>query len=420
MIVDGIPAGCSVSGEVIKQDLARRRLGYGRGARMRIEADEFEILSGVFAGETIGSPIAIVIGNSEWLKWKEVFVKRDEHAGGEREGEGRVGDESVKGNCEREEGEREIGNTQFKGRFAPLVCPRPGHADLPGMQKYGFTDARPVLERASARETAARVAAGAVVRQVLRCFGIEVFSHVVSIGGVDARKMCTCNNPCYGNVLESEKLRQIDLDPVRCICPIASSVMVERVDEAKCRGETLGGVIQVVARGVPVGLGSYVQWDRRLDGKLAQNLMSIPAIKGVEIGAGFDLARRFGSDAHDEVYVGDDSEDGFSVYRKTNFSGGIDAGISTGEEISVMCAMKPLSTVPHSLATINTQTRTPARAHHQRSDICAVPAVGVVAEAAVLLTVCAEFLEKFSGDSLRSVRENYTAYIKSLKPQVVV
>jgi len=372
-ICEGIPAGVEITTADIAAALARRRAGYGRGARMKFEQDEVEITGGTRHGRTLGSPVAIRVGNTEWPKWETVMSPDPVPAG-------------------------ELAD---QARNAPLTRPRPGHADLAGMQKYGHDDARPVLERASARETAARVALGEVARQYLvQAFGIEVLSHVVEIGAVTA--------PAGAQPEPGDRAR-VDADPVRCLDSKASLAMQEEIDAARRDGDTLGGVAEVLGYGLPPGLGSHVHWDRRLDGRLAGALMSIQAIKGVEVGDGFTTARRRGSQAHDEI---DGSGD--RIRRTTNRAGGIEGGMSTGEPIRVRAAMKPISTVPRALATVDVRTGEAAKAINQRSDVTAVPAAGVVAEAMVALVLADAVLEKFGGDSVAETARNAEAYLKAL------
>ncbi len=362
-------AGVSITTDQIGAELARRRLGYGRGARMKFEADELTMVGGVRHGLTMGGPLAIMIGNTEWPKWEQVMSADpvDEH---------------------------EIAD---QARNAPLTRPRPGHADYAGMLKYGFDDARPVLERASARETAARVAVGTVAREFLRqALGVEIVSHVVSIGQAGAE------DPTVPGPADRDR---IDASPVRASDAEAEAAMVAEIDAAKRSGDTLGGVVEVVAHGVPVGLGSFVAGDRKLDARLAGALMGIQAIKGVEVGDGFTTARRRGSAAHDEMSPEDDT-----VARETNRAGGIEGGMSNGEPVRVRAAMKPISTVPRALGTVDMATGEPAVAIHQRSDVCAVPAAGVVAESMVALVLAQAALEKFGGDSLDETRRNAEAY----------
>jgi chorismate synthase len=372
-ICEGVPAGVRVSTEDIAAALARRRAGYGRGARMTFERDEVELTGGVRHGRTLGGPLAIRVANTEWPKW-ETVMSADPVDPGELEGQ---------------------------ARNAPLTRPRPGHADLTGMQKYGFDDARPVLERASARETAARVALGEVARRVLsQVLGIEILSHVVALG-----QLRVPDEVMPGPA----DAAAVDADPVRCFDAATSTAMVAEIDAVRKDGDTLGGVVEVLAFGLPPGLGSFTHWDRRLDGRLAGALMSIQAIKGVEIGDGFTTAGRRGSVAHDEIEATGDG-----VARRTNRAGGIEGGMSTGEVIRVRAAMKPISTVPRALDTIDTSTGQPAKAINQRSDATAVPAAGVVAEAMVALVLAEAAIEKFGGDSVEEMRRNAESYLKHL------
>ena len=372
--LEGLPAGVPVTTDMVTGHLARRRLGHGRGARMKFEQDEVTFLGGVRHGLTIGSPVAVMIGNTEWPKWREVMSADPV-------------DPAVLAGL---------------ARNAPLTRPRPGHADLAGMQKYGFDDARPILERASARETAARVALGAVARSYLReAAGIEVVSHVVGLASVKAP----------GGVRPTPAdTDRLDADPVRCLDADASRAMVAVIDQAHAEGDTLGGVVEVLAYGVPVGLGSHVHWDRRLDARLAAALMGIQAIKGVEVGDGFELAGLPGSQAHDEIVR---TADG--LRRASGRSGGTEGGLTTGELLRVRAAMKPIATVPHALRTVDTATGEAVAAHHQRSDVCAVPAAGVVAEAVVALVLADALAEKFGGDSLAETSTNVQSYLRSIR-----
>ncbi len=372
-IMEGLPAGVQVTTADIGDDLRRRRLGAGRGARMAFEQDEVRVLGGVRHGLTMGSPIAIEVGNSEWPKWQTVMsadpVDPEELAA--------------------------------LARNAPLTRPRPGHADLVGMQKYGFDDARPVLERASARETAARVALGAVARAFLRQVGgIEVISHVVRIGGAVAEP---------DSLPRAEDRDRIDDDPVRALDAGASERMQAEISAAHREGDTLGGVVEVVVHGLPPGLGSHVHWDRRIDAKLAAALMGIQAIKGVEVGDGFDLAARRGSLAQDEIV-----SEGDRLTRTSGMSGGTEGGMTTGETLRVRAAMKPISTIPRALQTVDVATGEAAKAINQRSDVCAVPAAGVVAEAMVALVLTDALMEKFGGDSVEETRRNLRSYLDNL------
>jgi chorismate synthase len=372
-ICEGVPAGVEVATADVAAALARRRAGYGRGARMKFEQDEVELTGGVRHGRTLGGPVAIRIGNTEWPKWETVMSPD-------------AVDEEV---------------LAAQARNAPLTRPRPGHADLAGMQKYGFDEARAVLERASARETAARVALGEVARRFLQqAIGAEIVSHVVALGSVRAPD---------GLAPLPEDLARVDADPVRCLDPAASAAMQAEIDAAKQDGDTLGGIVEVAVYGLPPGLGSHVHWDRRLDGRLAGALMSIQAMKGVEIGDGLATAGRRGSEAHDEI-------EGTSagIRRLTNRAGGIEGGMTTGEPVRVRAAMKPISTVPRALATIDVRTGEAAKAINQRSDVTAVPAAGVVAEAMTALVIADAVLEKFGGDSVAETARNCDSYLKAL------
>ena len=372
-VLEGLPAGVQLQTSDIQAALARRRLGYGRGARMKLEQDQATITGGVRHGLTMGGPIAINIANTEWPKWEQVMSADP------------VDLESLTG-----------------ARAEALTRPRPGHADFTGMQKYGFLDSRPVLERASARETAARVALGEVASSFLRSLGIELITHTVAIGTVMAGADLDLPKPT--------DIERIDEDPLRAFNTELSSAMIAEVDAAHKDGDTLGGVVEVLIYGMPPGVGSFVHWDRRLDSQLAGALMGIQAIKGVEIGDGFETAKRRGSEAHDEITVG---ETGL-VERLTDRAGGIEGGMSNGEIIRVRAAMKPISTVPKALKTIDVATGEEAKAHHQRSDVCAVPAAGVVAEAMVALTIANAVLEKFGGDSVQETKRNMDSYLASI------
>jgi chorismate synthase len=371
--IEGIPAHVRITSAEIAAALARRRLGTGRGARMKFEADAVTLLAGIRHGEALGSPIAIMIGNSEWPKWETVMSADPVDA-------------DVLADL---------------ARNAALTRPRPGHADLAGMQKYDWDEARPILERASARETAARVALGRVAMAFLeQAFGIRILSHVVRIGAA-ASEQALLPTP--------DDLASIDEHPVRCFDAGAGEAMLAEIAEAKTDGDTLGGVVEVLAYGLPPGLGSHTQWDRRLDARLAQALMGIQAIKGVEVGDGFDLAATRGSLAHDEMLPA-----AGGVERLSNRSGGTEGGMSNGEILRVRAAMKPIATVPRALRTIDVTTGEAAQANHQRSDVCAVPAAGVVAEAMVALVLAEQALEKFGGDSLAETRRNHAGYLARL------
>jgi chorismate synthase len=373
-ILEGVPAHVAVTSADIMDALARRRLGYGRGARMKFEQDQVDIIGGLRHGRTLGSPVAIRVGNTEWPKWDKVMSA-----------------DPV------DEGELEE-----LARNAALTRPRPGHADLVGMQKYGFDEARPILERASARETAARVALGAVASAFLeQALDVRVVSHVVALGQATAPA---------GSVPGPDDVAYLDDDPVRCLDQDASKAMVAEIDQAHKDGDTLGGVVEVVVHGLPPGLGSHVHWDRRLDARLAGALMGIQAIKGVEVGDGFGLAATPGSRAHDEIVA---TESG--IRRTSGRSGGTEGGMSTGETLRVRAAMKPIATVPRALRTVDVATGEEAVAHHQRSDVCAVPAAGIVAEAMVALVMADVALEKFGGDSVDETRRNRDGYLASLR-----
>jgi chorismate synthase len=373
-VVEGMIAGVHVTSDDIAGQLARRRLGYGRGARMKFEQDQVTMLAGVRHGLTLGGPIAIEIGNTEWPKWETVMAA-----------------DPVEASVLDEE----------SARNAPLTRPRPGHADYAGMLKYGFDDARPVLERASARETAARVAAGTIARALLReALGVEVLSHVISIGA---------SKPYDGPPPQFCDLAAIDESPVRAFDEAAQDAMIAEIEAAKKDGDTLGGIVEVVVHGLPVGLGSFTSGDNRLDSQLAGAVMGIQAIKGVEIGDGFETARRRGSVAHDEMYPGADG-----VMRSTNRAGGLEGGMTNGQPLRVRAAMKPISTVPRALATVDMATGDEAVAIHQRSDVCAVPAAGVVVETMVALVLARATLEKFGGDSLIETRANVDNYLRAV------
>ena len=374
-MVEGMVAGVPITSEEIGAQLKRRRLGYGRGARMKFEQDQVTMLAGVRHGTTLGGPIAIEIGNTEWPKWETVMSP--------------------------DPVDQSLLAEKDSARNAPLTRPRPGHADYAGMLKYGFDDARPVLERASARETAARVAAGTVARAFLRAaLGVEVVSHVISIGA---------SKPYDGPPPQFSDLEAIDDSPVRAFDKDAESSMIAEIEDAKKDGDTLGGVVEVVVAGLPIGLGSFTSGDNRLDSQLAAAVMGIQAIKGVEIGDGFETARRRGSVAHDEMYPGPDG-----ILRSTNRAGGLEGGMTNGQALRVRAAMKPISTVPRALATVDMATGEEAVAIHQRSDVCAVPAAGVVVETMVALVVARAVLEKFGGDSLTETRANIDAYLRAV------
>ncbi|HEV7389450.1 MAG TPA: chorismate synthase [Gemmatimonadaceae bacterium] len=372
-ILEGMVAGLPLVAADVDVELARRQQGYGRGRRMKIESDHVEFVSGVRAGETLGSPIAMLIQNRDWKNWQEIMDPAP------REGD--------------------------PERKRQVTRPRPGHVDLSGMLKYDRDDARDVLERASARETTARVAAGAICKRFLREFGITLGSHVVHLGGIDAKRPTTM--PRYINASADEsQLRTLD--------PDAEKEMIARIDAAKTDGNTLGGVAEVVCDGVPVGLGSHISWDRKLDARLAAAIMSIPAVKAVEIGLGVESARRQGSDVHDEIDADEENVRAGRVRRRTNRAGGLEGGISNGEQIILRASMKPISTLMRPLGTIEMKTREPAQAVAERSDVTAVPAMGVIAEAMTAFVIAQALLEKFGGDSLSETRRNYDGYISSL------
>ena len=364
-VLEGIPAGLPVSAGEVDVELKRRMGGYGRGARMKIESDHIEWLAGVRAGETLGSPIAMLIWNRDWEHWKDVMAPEADAPGEERRRQ--------------------------------VTRPRPGHADLVGVMKFDRQDARDILERASARETVARVACGAVCKALLGQFGVEIGSHVAELGGVVAK---------IEGALPSPLNPAADASVVRCLDADAEREMIERIDAAKAAGDTLGGIVEVVARGVPVGLGSHVSWDTKLDGRLAQALMSIPAVKGVELGMGFEAARKKGSEVHDEIMPG--------LSRATNRAGGTEGGMTTGEPLTVRVAMKPISTLMTPLKTVDLKTGATAQAQSERSDVTAVPAMGVIAEAMVALVLAHAMCEKFGGDALSEMRRNWEGYAARL------
>jgi chorismate synthase len=378
-LVEGLPAGLPVSAEWVDRDLLRRMQGYGRGARMKIERDHVEWIAGVRAGETLGSPVAMLIPNRDWENWEDVMAHEASTEPGEL-------------------------------RRRRVTRPRPGHADLVGVLKYDRVDARDILERASARETTARVAAGALARRLLEEFGVEIGSHVVSLGGIMVDPPAELPVPLNEAADRSE---------IRVLDPTVQAAIIARIDQAKKAGDTLGGEIEVVARGVVVGLGSHVSWDRKLDGRLAGMLMSIPAVKAVEIGLGVEAARRPGSQVHDPIDpsghappLGGDARGGFR--RRSNNAGGLEGGITTGEPVVIRVAMKPISTLMSPLPTVDLTSGQPASAQSERSDVTAVPAMGVIAEALVAIVLADAMLEKFGGDSLAEMRRNFTGYVAAL------
>lgn len=377
-ILEGMCAGLPLLAADVDADLVRRQQGYGRGRRMQIEQDAVQFLSGVRAGETLGSPIAMLIPNRDWKSWQEIMDPAP-----------REGDPSP--------------------RKRNVTRPRPGHADLSGVFKYDRDDARDILERASARETTARVAAGAVCRALLRRFGITAGSHVIHLGGIDAKRPAT---------LPADLNAAVDGSPLRTLDADAERRMIERIDAAKKEGNTLGGIVEVICDGVPVGLGSHVSWDRKLDGRLGAALMSIPAVKGVEIGIGFEASRLPGSEVHDEIELAANRARTGNVQRRTNRAGGLEGGITTGEQIVVRVGMKPISTLMRPLGTVDFATSTPAAATAERSDVTAVPALGVIAEAMVCFIVAQAILEKFGGDSLAETQRNHDAYIAHVAQRI--
>jgi chorismate synthase len=370
-IIEGLPAGLLIRVTDIDRDLARRQVGYGRGNRMKVEKDQVKIYSGVRWGRTLGSPMGLMIRNKDWENWRDKM--------------------SV--------------DPMFLNSADPLTRPRPGHADLPGALKYNTSDIRNILERSSARETAMRVAVGAVAKRLLEEFGIEVISHVLSIGGVYAK---------VPKISVHELKKRTEASELRCADPDATKRMMRKIDEAKSAGDTLGGVFEVIIKGVPVGLGSHAHWDRKLDARLAHALMSVQAIKGVEVGAGFGVANRPGSQVHDEIFWS--RKEGF--YRKTNMAGGIEGGISNGEQILLRAAMKPIPTLMKPLRSVDLASKRPFKASVERSDVCAVPAAGVVAEAAAAFEIAAALVEKFGGDSIDEMKRNFFQYDRHLKSRI--
>jgi chorismate synthase len=376
VVVEGVPAGLLLDTDRIDRELRRRQGGYGRGGRMRIEHDRAELLAGVRHGRTLGSPVLLLVRNRDWANWTDAMSPTPVAAEDDDQAMRRV------------------------------FFPRPGHADLVGALKHGFTDARDVLERASARETAMRVAAGAVAKRFLAELGMAVGSHVVSLGGIEARPPAS---------LPEDLNAAADPSPVRCLDPEAEGAMIDAIDAAKRAGDTLGGVVEVVARGVPAGLGSHVSWDRKLDGRLAAALMSIHAIKGVEVGLGFEAARRPGSRVHDAITLDPALERGGGFGRSGNHAGGLEGGITTGQPLVVRAAMKPISTLMSPLGTVDLRSGEAAEAVRERSDVCAVPAAGVVAEAMVAIVLAGAVLEKFGGDSLEETRRNLGGYLEAIR-----
>jgi chorismate synthase len=387
-VLEGMPAGLPLAADDVNVELARRQQGYGRGRRMQIEKDAIEFLSGVRAGETIGSPIAMLIQNRDWKNWQEIMdpALRDEEV---------------------------ASRDATTGRGAPrkrvVTRVRPGHADLSGLLKYGRSDARDILERASARETTARVAAAAICRRFLREFGVSIASHVTHLGGIDAERP---------NPLPNDVNAIADASPLRTLDPAAEQAMIAKIDVTKREGNTLGGICEVICEGLPVGLGSHVSWDRKLDGRLAAAMMSIPAVKAVEVGLGFEMSRRTGAEVHDEIEPQPNRPLAGNVRRKTNRAGGLEGGITTGEPLVLRVGMKPISTLMRPLATVDVSTGEPAAAVAERSDVTAVPAMGVIAEGMAAFVLADAFLEKFGGDSLAETRRNYDGYLSYLQSRV--
>ena len=368
-ILDGYPAGIKISTDNIDTDLARRQVGYGRGGRMLIEKDKAEILSGVRWGRSLGSPICLLIKNKDWLNWEKAMST----------------------------------SSKYEDSMTPVTKPRPGHADLSGVIKYGHNDIRNILERASARETAIRVAIGAVCKLLLKEFSIEIVSHVTKIGGI-------CINRTRLKLDDIRKKAEASL--LRCADKDAEKKMIKRIDSAKKNGDSLGGIFEVIVTNPPIGLGSHTQWDRKINARLSMAIMSIQAIKGIEIGLGFDVARLFGSDVHDEIFYDKENK---RFYRKTNNAGGIEGGMTNGEEIIIRAAMKPIPTLMKPLSSVDIKTKKPFKASVERSDVCAVPAAAVVGEAVAAFEIANAMIEKFGGDSLSEMKRNYNGYMKYVR-----
>ncbi len=408
-IIEGLPAGLGLSEDDINRDLERRQKGFGRGGRMKIERDRAEILSGVRHGLTLGSPLALLIRNRDWENWEQRMAVEARSTGAGAGGAGDTGDTGG-------------GSPDVEA----VVCPRPGHADLVGAIKYGHHDMRNVLERASARETAARVACGAVAKKLLAEFSVDLVGHVVRIGKVEAQPVNAQLVKAWPVEVRPVEVRPVEArpgglrqlaelaenSPVRCADPEASEDMVQEISACAGERDTLGGVVEVIAAGLPVGLGSYAYWDRRLDARLAMAAMSVPGVKGVEIGLGFGAARRRGSEVHDAIFY---DGDGRRFFRKTNNAGGLEGGVTTGEPLVVRAAMKPIATIGTPLASVNILTKESAAAHHERSDVCAVPACAVVAEAVVAFELAATFAEAFGHDTLARMRQAYEAYLEYVR-----
>jgi chorismate synthase len=388
-ILEGMPAGLPLLAEHVNVELARRQQGYGRGRRMQIEKDAVEFLSGVRAGETLGSPIAMLIHNRDWKNWQEIMSASPSEA----EAEARAA----------------LPSSRSTPRKRAVTRVRPGHADLSGLLKYDRDDARDILERASARETTARVAAAAICKRLLSEFGITIVSHVIHLGGIDARRPESMPSDINA-VADASALRTLDAD--------AEQAMIAKIDAVKREGNTLGGICEVICDGLPVGLGSHVSWDRKLDGRLAGAMMSIPAIKAVDIGLGFEMSRRTGAEVHDEIEPSPNRPLTGNVRRRTNRAGGLEGGITTGEPLVLHIGMKPISTLMRPLATVDVTTGQPAAAVAERSDVTAVPAMGVIAEGMAALVLAEAFLEKFGGDSLGETRRNYDGYLSYLQSRI--
>lgn len=376
-VLEGMPAGLPLLAEHVDADLARRQQGYGRGRRMQIETDRVEFLGGVRAGETLGGPIAMLVRNADWKNWVDVMDPAPRESDPDP-------------------------------RRRALTRVRPGHADLTGVLKYERADARDILERASARETTMRVAVGAVCRRLLAELGVRIGSHVVHLGGID----------CEPFELPADLNAASDASPVRVLDSAAEHAMIARIDEAKRAGNTLGGIVEVVATGLPVGLGSHVSWDRKLDGRLGQAMLSIPAVKGVEVGLGFEAARRSGAEVHDEIALAPGRERAGNVRRLTNRAGGLEGGMTNGEPLLVRVAMKPIATLMRPLQTIDVRSAAPAAAAAERSDVTAVPAMGVIAEAMAAFVLAQAVLEKFGGDSLVELTRNVEGYLAQVRARL--
>ncbi len=392
-IIDGVPANLLLSAGYIDQDLVRRQKGFGRGGRMKIESDRAKILAGVRQGKTLGSPITLLIENKDWANWQDVMSPDP----GVKSQESRV---------------KMLRSKNFKllthnSKLYPVTHPRPGHADLSGALKYNTHDIRNILERSSARETAVRVAAGAVAKKFLAEFNVKVLSYVTAIGGIKVASSRSQDQGSEKRILEIFK--KAEASPVRCHDKEIEKKIVNKINAAMKKGDTLGGVFEVVALGVPAGLGSYTQWDRKLDAKLAFSFMSIQAIKGVEIGLGFEMAQRFGSEVMDEIFY-----QGARFYRRTNNAGGIEGGMSNGMPLIVRAAMKPIPTLRRPLSSVDIISKKPFKAAYERSDVCAVPTASVIGEAVMAVAIADSFLSKFGGDSIEEIKRNYKGYLKQI------